>query len=462
MKQIVRILAQLRPNQLGWVALVLPFSIALVAIGFFYWVVVSLRMDEALNESQRLTRLTALNVQQVVEESPSESAARATLEKDLAFFEKASPGFLEGEIVFVSERPIASDPHSPLESSKTVGLADANGTRVLHISRAIRDSSDRPFASVILSFDLNRVQSQLLPIRQAALFATLIALVLSYIISRLAVLLRSRSIAAIAERQRAADLMRDARDSANRARVAETELLAIAAHDLKNPLAAIRGFSQMIEMRLREGEIHQPREWAERIAETTNSLLHIVENLLARASIGQDGFRLQTEVFDLRELLNKTCQLNSLAATRKGIAMAITAPVAVSVKGDRVRLCEALDNLVNNAVKYSPIGSTIYLSAELLGDKVRLSVADEGAGLTPEDLKLVFRQFQRLSAKPTGGESSIGLGLSICKTIIEAHGGQVQCCNRPEGGAEFSVILPRWEGSLSQLEPAVEATALAS
>src|SRR5215470_13812847 len=113
---------------------------------------------------------------------------------------------------------------------------------------------------------------------------------------------------------------------------------------------------------------------------------------------------------------------------------------------DRIR--EAIDNLVSNAIKYSPIGGKIGVTVTHEEDTTVIRVADEGAGLSPEDLGRLFGRFQRLSAKPTAGESSTGLGLSIVKRIIDMHGGHVTAQSPGPGqGSTFTVTLPATEAS---------------
>jgi signal transduction histidine kinase len=108
---------------------------------------------------------------------------------------------------------------------------------------------------------------------------------------------------------------------------------------------------------------------------------------------------------------------------------------------DRIR--EAIDNLVSNAIKYSPIGGKITMLVSHEQNNTIIRIADEGAGLLPEDLGRLFGRFQRLSAKPTAGESSTGLGLSIVKRIIDMHGGEVTADSAgPEKGSIFTVTLP--------------------
>jgi signal transduction histidine kinase len=115
---------------------------------------------------------------------------------------------------------------------------------------------------------------------------------------------------------------------------------------------------------------------------------------------------------------------------------------------DADRMREAIDNLVSNAIKYSPIGGKIAVAVSHEANNTIIRIADEGAGLSPEDLGRLFGRFQRLSAKPTAGESSTGLGLSIVKRIIDMHGGEVTANSPGPGkGSTFTVVLPAAEVS---------------
>jgi signal transduction histidine kinase len=104
---------------------------------------------------------------------------------------------------------------------------------------------------------------------------------------------------------------------------------------------------------------------------------------------------------------------------------------------------EAIDNLVSNAVKYSPLGGTIELLVAQEPGSIVVEVRDQGAGLSPEDISRLFGRFQRLSAKPTAGETSTGLGLSIVKRIVDLHGGRITVdSSGPGKGATFKLALP--------------------
>jgi signal transduction histidine kinase len=112
------------------------------------------------------------------------------------------------------------------------------------------------------------------------------------------------------------------------------------------------------------------------------------------------------------------------------------------VMADPVHLRQVVDNLVSNAVKYSPPGSTVTVSVEQQNSGWRVNVQDEGPGITAADREHLFKDFARLSAKPTGGEKSTGLGLAISRRAVEAHGGQIGVDSEPGHGANFWFTLP--------------------
>jgi signal transduction histidine kinase len=149
------------------------------------------------------------------------------------------------------------------------------------------------------------------------------------------------------------------------------------------------------------------------------------------------------ENIDLAALVKEVAESNQPLADQKQQFIAVTAPPSHPALCDPDRIREALDNLLSNAIKYSPIGGRIELILERQDMNSVIRVKDEGAGLSAEDITRLFGRFQRLSAKPTGGESSTGLGLSIVKRIVELHGGAVTAESAGPGrGATFILTLP--------------------
>jgi len=141
--------------------------------------------------------------------------------------------------------------------------------------------------------------------------------------------------------------------------------------------------------------------------------------------------------------VSEVADANQPLAVNKQQAINVSAPPNVVTMCDADRMREAIDNLVSNAIKYSPIGGKIAVLVNHERNNTVIRIADEGAGLSPEDLGRLFGRFQRLSAKPTAGESSTGLGLSIVKRIIDMHGGEVTANSAGPGqGSTFTIRLP--------------------
>jgi signal transduction histidine kinase len=143
-------------------------------------------------------------------------------------------------------------------------------------------------------------------------------------------------------------------------------------------------------------------------------------------------------------LCRSVLDANRLAANRKHLNLVVELPDNLTVQADPELLTEAFDNYVNNAVKYSPQERTIRITLQQRSDigMAEFAVQDEGPGLTANDMQHVFGKFRRLSARPTGGEHSTGLGLSIVKQVVELHGGTVGCDSTAGNGARFWARLP--------------------
>jgi signal transduction histidine kinase len=152
---------------------------------------------------------------------------------------------------------------------------------------------------------------------------------------------------------------------------------------------------------------------------------------------------IRREPVDIAALVTDVADVNQPLAVNKQQTITVSAPPNVVTMCDADRMREAIDNLVSNAIKYSPIGGKITMLVSHENNNTVIRIADEGAGLLPEDLGRLFGRFQRLSAKPTAGESSTGLGLSIVKRIIDMHGGEVTADSAgPGAGSTFTIVLP--------------------
>jgi two-component system sensor histidine kinase/response regulator len=168
----------------------------------------------------------------------------------------------------------------------------------------------------------------------------------------------------------------------------------------------------------------------------------LISTLLDANAIEQGKFISNFERFDITEVVTQCIESNRANADRKNILMRAGMSDTLWVKADRAGTMQVFDNLISNALKFSPPQTTIYVHTYPENGFVLVSVRDEGPGINTEDQKKMFGKFCRLTARPTGGESSNGLGLSIVKRLVDAMGGSIQCQSTPGMGTTFMVRLP--------------------
>ncbi|MEW6639206.1 MAG: DUF3369 domain-containing protein [Pseudomonadota bacterium] len=229
-----------------------------------------------------------------------------------------------------------------------------------------------------------------------------------------------------------------------RANAFKNEVLGTVAHDLKNPLGVILGRTEMLSelLGVDSAKEHIATQ-VDHIRDATKRLTVMVDHLISDAMADAFDITIRREPVDIALLVAEVAEANQPLAVNKQQTLTVSAPANQMAMCDSDRMREAIDNLVSNAIKYSPIGGRIALAVDQDSDALAIRVNDEGAGLSPEDIARLFGRFQRLSAKPTAGESSTGLGLSIVKRIVDMHGGSVAAHSAGPGqGSTFSIHLP--------------------
>lgn len=230
-----------------------------------------------------------------------------------------------------------------------------------------------------------------------------------------------------------------------RANAFKREILGTVAHDLKNPLAVILGRTEILKEMIGNPATSKENIVAQvdHIQNATARMTGMINSLISDAMADALDITIRKDSVDLTALIQAVAEANQATATRKSQVLAVTAPPRLMVSCDEDRMREAIDNLVSNAIKYSPMSGKIDIVATEESGAAVISVIDRGPGLSPEDMSRLFGRFQRLSAKPTGGESSAGLGLSIVKRIVDLHDGSVTASNTPGSqGTTFTITLP--------------------
>lgn len=232
-------------------------------------------------------------------------------------------------------------------------------------------------------------------------------------------------------------------DQLSKANSAKNKFLGMAAHDLRNPLASIRGLAEF----MRDGVVGpltpDQLDLVKTIHSASQEMLLLVNELLDVATIEAGELKLAPETIDLVEIVAKAVYLANIEATKKQTKIVMLPgerPPLWRLDPNKIR--QVVDNLLTNAVKFSPPGSTINVEVAALTGSVAIAVRDQGPGIPESERHKLFKDFGRTSVLPTGGEKSTGLGLAICRKIVEAHRGTIAAENLPDRGCVFRVTLP--------------------
>lgn len=213
------------------------------------------------------------------------------------------------------------------------------------------------------------------------------------------------------------------------------------AHDLRTPLTRLRGTA---ELALQDSG--DPAEARGALADCVNEsdrLLHVLEALLDITAAEAGALKLNRDMLDVRSLVERAADLYREVAEEKNITVQLDLPEAAEVSADAIRLGQAINNLLDNALKYTPAGGTVALAARNEPNAVLVSVTDNGPGVPEREREAVFRRLYRGDASRS--HRGLGLGLSLVKAIVESHGGTVAITAAPGGGARFSVHLPKFD-----------------
>jgi len=223
----------------------------------------------------------------------------------------------------------------------------------------------------------------------------------------------------------------------------KNQFLGIAAHDLRSPLSHVLTYSDFLLDEAGKALNEEHREFLAIIRSSSEFMLQLVNNLLDVAKIESGRLELHLQPMDLIALVKRNVGLNRVLAAKKGIAIAFNHDDSpIEVLADAERLEQVLNNLLGNAIKFSPPDSTIEVRIVRRDESAVISVQDRGAGIPEEEKHKLFQPFTRTSVKGTGGEKGTGLGLAIVKKIVVEHQGEVWVESAPGLGSTFCLSLP--------------------
>ncbi|MGH3006600.1 MAG: PAS domain S-box protein [Gaiellaceae bacterium] len=234
------------------------------------------------------------------------------------------------------------------------------------------------------------------------------------------------------------------------------EFIALVSHELRTPLTSIRGYTEL----LLDGEggdlTEEQRRFLGVVERNSHRLLHLVGDLLFLAQIEAGKLVLDADSLDLAALTSDSVEAARPAAEEKGVTLTLATGPAPPLVADQARIAQLLDNLVSNAVKFTPSGGRVDVRVRELEARAVIEVRDSGIGIPAGERQFLFQRFYRTSTATEQAIQGTGLGLAISKAIVEAHGGEIDVESEEGAGTTFRVSLP-FEQHASKLEPAAIA-----
>ncbi|MBI3669047.1 MAG: PAS domain-containing protein [Acidobacteria bacterium] len=220
------------------------------------------------------------------------------------------------------------------------------------------------------------------------------------------------------------------------------DFVANVSHEFKTPLTAIQGFAETLLAGALEDQENRPR-FLEIISEHARRLGRLTDDLLKLAQIEAEQMELDFRAVSVAELIEGCVETTRLRAEQKQLTLAAECPDGLpAVGGDRARLAEVLQNLLDNAVQYTPAGGRVTLRARAAEREVIITVSDTGIGIPQADQERIFERFYRVDAARSREVGGTGLGLSIAKHIVEAHGGRIWVESTVGQGSDFHFSIP--------------------
>ena len=232
-----------------------------------------------------------------------------------------------------------------------------------------------------------------------------------------------------------------AAEAANRAK---SEFLAHMSHELRSPLNAILGFSEMVrDLHLGRDQIGKYTEYGGYIHQAGEHLLALINDILDLAKVEAGRLKLQPKPFELGELLGECARMVQPMAERARLIFGVAAPAPITLTADRLRTKQMIINLLSNAIKFTPAGGKVELSSHRQADgAVVIAITDTGVGMTTEEIAIALEPFGRTDTAAIDDPTGTGLGLPIVRSLIGAHGGRLEILSEPGRGTTARLVFP--------------------
>jgi signal transduction histidine kinase len=232
----------------------------------------------------------------------------------------------------------------------------------------------------------------------------------------------------------------------------KSDFISIASHELRTPLHLILLYAEMLREDLGEGA----REQVDPVLRAATRLKQLIETMLNLRYLETGQMELAPTRFDLRAEVQAACKDYKVLADTKGLVISTDVPdEQVSIYADKEKVRVVLDNLVSNAVQFTPAGGQVRVKVGRRGQDIEMSVIDTGIGISSQDLDRIFERFYQVDDHMTRKQGGMGLGLSIVKELAELHGGRVWVESVPGRGSRFVVVLPPRVSSAAAVKPEI-------
>ena len=233
----------------------------------------------------------------------------------------------------------------------------------------------------------------------------------------------------------------ESRHEAEKATEIKTQFLAMISHELRTPLTSIKGFTTTLLADDVTWEPEEQRDFYQTIDQEANRLQELIDHLLDLSRLEEGMLPITMQPHSFTEII--TDVLPQFETMTKNHVLSVRMPTNLPhVDVDARRIAQVLVNLVHNAATYTPEGTEIVLSAAVRGDRLQVSVIDLGPGIPPAERKRVFQAFRRGIREENGSGKGAGLGLAICKGLVEAHGGRIWIKKQTTAGTTICFTLP--------------------
>jgi len=225
----------------------------------------------------------------------------------------------------------------------------------------------------------------------------------------------------------------------------KSTFISVISHELKTPVALIKGYADTLRREDADWDLATIKNGLRVIEEEADRLSELIENLLAASKLQAEGMRLTLDDVNLPVLVEQAIERFQTQTTKHTLSAEFPEDFPI-ITADHARLRQVIDNLLSNAIKYSPKGGHIVVRGTYDSKQVHVAVSDQGTGVPPDQLKLIFERFHRVDNALTNNTQGTGLGLYLAHAVITAHGGRIWATNNPSGGATFHFTLPRQLG----------------